>query len=443
MKKLIPIFVLLVSCSKKDLDTVVIKSNQLTTTTTNIVDPFKSYQVDINQLNKSKQKDFGKSYWQNTGVMNDTIVGNYQKGLQPGMNGIYYFTGFTTGLASGDFNNDGWIDVFNPGSTTSGGVYSHLSFLIWDTKTKTFIDSNLFNDKSFKYIGANQIKTIPLYLNDDNYVDLVLIDNSEGFTFPTSQPVRIALSDGKGGYDLKEIRTEEVVSQYLTHPGGDIDDLNNDGIPDLVLPYGFALKIFWGTKSFPYFDYKNATTFYTTGNGPYYIWGYLKDDVGCPSCVEHELYTVNIADLNNDGNKDIILGEPESSDDPKNIKYSRILFNKGEGKFNNSSVLKLPKYDSTSSELYFNLDYVVDDINKDGRMDIIALNNHNNIFVYKQQENGTFVIMKNDLKLKSKPCSLIYHDFNGDGIKDISTTEISANQSMTKNIFYFNNFSLY
>ena len=85
-----------------------------------------------------------------------------------------------------------------------------------------------------------------------------------------------------------------------------------------------------------------------------------------------------------------------------------------------------------------NLDYVVDDINGDGRNDIITLNEVEystwNIFVYIQQVDGSYKIdnnifqytINNPMLAKDWKSKLIYNDFNGDGKKDIAFLDGAA-----------------
>ena len=136
------------------------------------------------------------------------------------------------------------------------------SFLLWDPINKVFKDTSLINDKNITTF-PNAHKTVPCYLNGDNYVDLVI--------FPTdnnSSPVQLVVSDGKGGYDVQPIQT--VPNGFLTSwgqlfgvtmTGGDIGDLNGDGLPDMVITANASVFIYWGIKTAPYFTQDNHATF--------------------------------------------------------------------------------------------------------------------------------------------------------------------------------------
>jgi hypothetical protein len=198
------VMVFLFACQKEVIEpippTSIIPLNPSNVDTTPKVDTtliFKGYKVNPNA------KELGKVYWENTGVMSDLYTISY-KNLP---NGYSTYGLFLYQIACGDFNNDGYIDIFD-GGVSFNGPKINSSFLIWDVTTKKYKDTSLFNDKSIKFVGGNITKVIPTYMNDDNYVDLVLFDNGdEGISGSLYQPVRIVLSDGQGGYDVKTIVT--------------------------------------------------------------------------------------------------------------------------------------------------------------------------------------------------------------------------------------------
>ena len=113
--------------------------------------------------------------------------------------------------------------------------------------------------------------------------------------------------------------------------------------------------------------------------------------------------------------------------------YNKILINKGGGRFNESSVIKLPYYDKPPNAPFHmqNFDNIIDDVNGDGLNDIITLNAAPttiiNFFVYLQTKNGDFVIdnnmfvynNNNTQKNNDTNDQLFYFDYNKDGLKDI------------------------
>ncbi len=397
---------------------------------------FKGYKVDTTALNISKKNDFGKSYWLNTAVFSDIMVALFQKNYEvyAPPQGEYYCV-FSTGICNGDFNNDGYIDVFNSGAA-HGGKKANLSFLIWNPTTKKYEEKNLVNDKT-NFLG-NPANVIPMYLNADNFVDLIIIGGpDEGFSTLHPSPTTLCLSDGKGGYDLTNLTLEpDYLYNNNTHERGDAADVNGDGYPDLTIPTGPHTYIFWGTPNFPYFTNQNFAHFssdtvnFSSNNG---FGEVVPEGAG-------DVFASHFADINGDGLLDLFLG---GSEDSTSNKHQRILLNQGKGKFNKNRLINLPfftnipNYTPKTNNGINQFHYVTDDLNGDGLMDIISLNATNYKYwylsVYIQQTDQSFKIDTSWIVYNTHYLSpysiwkfrLLYHDFNGDGKKDISYEDAS------------------
>ena len=406
---------------------------------------FMGYKVNQTELSISRQKNFGIDYWTNTGVMGDLMLAVFQKNINNSRFGSF-FNGFTYG----DMNNDGYIDVFNAG-TFYQNTQTTFSFLIWNPIKKVYESKNLFNDKSFTQFGRNKGEVVPLYLNSDNYVDFVVTDIGDEYTPEGDdfEPIRIVLSDGKGGYDLKEIETSEndfttIGTQSVKNnsPKEDIaiGDLNEDNIPDLAMIQGNFFYIFWGINSFPYFSSKNPAKFNTESVSLKMNLdnGFGENAEFCAGGVR-----VDIFDTNKDGKNDILMYGEDRNAQP-NSKQFRVLVNLGKGRFNNASVKRLPYFHPT--EQYLGQDAIIDDINSDGLNDIIAIGHNQaysnwSIMVYIKKTDGTYEVQNNFVQYTInsdrsndrnwKP-EIIYHDYNGDGIKDISYRNSADNPGFMK-----------
>lgn len=436
------IFSLLIfySCSKQDD----ISPDQ----NTNIGEPidplanFNGYRVSENA------KALGTDYWENTNVLMDLVVVGFQRPV--GTRNRY--NTFLIQLTCGDFNNDGWIDVFNPGASYNG-VQGSLTFLIWNASKKTFEEKNLLNDNTILNFDGNKVKTIPIYLNQDDFVDMILFTaEDEGDFYYSPKKLKILLSDAKGKYDVVEF---SHLNPEISATGGDVGDLNGDNIPDLVLIYGSAFKILWGKSTSPYFSAEEFPMFsFPIVN---LIGGQIvnyKNDNGfgenCDVCIENQVNDVSIKDVNNDGWNDLILQQPELNNaDHKNFS-TKILINQGAGRFNNSGIIRLPNYDVTSNEIYSQEDYQFEDLNGDGKVDIIALNHMDyktwNIYIYLQNSTGGFEINKDWIKYTFNSnriirygnwkSQLIYKDFNSDGLNDITYLDAGDNgETKIKSVF--------
>jgi hypothetical protein len=410
----------------------------------NFLSRFQGYKVDQVALALSKQKNFGRDYWRNSGLMMDLIINVFQKPLATNKFAVEqnFWGGALQAITTGDFNNDGWIDVFNAGGAYAGNG-SSFAFLIWDPIKKSFYDTTLLNDKSFKTFGGNRHTCVPIYLNDDNYVDIVIYDNGdEGIPNSPDEPIRIVLSDGKGMYDLRQIETSEKELPIWKKEHGDVGDLNEDGIPDLVIVSNQFVYIYWGKKDFPFFTVDKHVTFV----GDIQNFG-SKANNGfgdVVSGVAGSAFTARIIDINKDNKNDILIGTSELHFDKYaygNTQQQRLIINQGKGRFNNNGIIKLPFNYANDNIITMIQDCLTDDLNGDGLLDIVALTSQNDatknfnwapwdILVYIQQKDGSFVIDRtyfeyniNNPRKGNWKKYLIYFDYNGDGKKDISYTD--------------------
>jgi hypothetical protein len=410
----------------------------------NFLSRFQGYKVDQVALALSKQKNFGRDYWRNSGLMMDLIINVFQKPLATNKFAVEqnFWGGALQAITTGDFNNDGWIDVFNAGGAYAGNG-SSFAFLLWDPIRKSFYDTTLLNDKSFKTFGGNRHTCVPIYLNDDNYVDIVIYDNGdEGIPNSPDEPIRIVLSDGKGMYDLRQIETSEKELPIWKKEHGDVGDLNEDGIPDLVIVSNQFVYIYWGKKDFPFFTVDKHVTFV----GDIQNFG-SKANNGfgdVVSGVAGSAFTARIIDINKDNKNDILIGTSELHFDKYaygNTQQQRLIINQGKGRFNNNGIIKLPFNYANDNIITMIQDCLTDDLNGDGLLDIVALTSQNDatknfnwapwdILVYIQQKDGSFVIDRtyfeyniNNPRKGNWKKYLIYFDYNGDGKKDISYTD--------------------
>lgn len=399
MKKLLIGLIFLSFGCKKELETI-IPIKETVKSISIIRKGDKSYDFDGYKVSPDARQ-LGKDYWLNVPVLTDTITSAIDKNID-GINPIW--KGFTTSQIAGDFNNDGYIDVFNPGTGQYlGKPTDYYGFYIWNPKTKTFDTWDLLTNVSKPYFGQGQYKSIPTYLNDDNYVDIVLFDSYDEASGDKGiyEPIRVILSDGNGGYKL--IDCPVGLGKY--HHSGDIGDLDGDGIDDIVICTGPEVILGKGSKTSPYFtDWKTVD---------YRVAGL-------------EVYYASIKNIIGDNKNDLILGSNGSA-----LSKSRILENIGND-FKLDSSLLFPK----NNQLY--LDYKYDDLNNDGRVDIIGVSVASydyrswSIDVFIQDDKGRFNINNDYIYYKINvsrtsttnttdwKSRLIYQDFNGDGIKDIT-----------------------
>jgi hypothetical protein len=409
------------------------------------------YKVNTSLLSEMKIKGKEDDYWKNCGVPVDLIVNKFNPTLVSG-----FFGGSYLQATTGDFNNDGWIDVFNPGAgLVNGKPTDYFSWFLWNPQTKTFDRVNLFADKSFKFIGQNARRTLSTDLNKDGFTDMVIIDGGDDYAPPGQnqsywQPIRLVLSKNDGTYELKSINATEIIDG---HHLGDLGDLNNDGNLDLVLVGGTQCYISWGTGTYPYFGNGKISTFNK----------WKKSDNGFGEWIPEIAIgiVVEVTDINDDGWEDVVLGNVEDLNSDLELIYkfkvvNRVALNMGNGRFSKSGLIELPARPKSE---YLNLDYKSIDINNDGLMDIVGtgtatgsvFNYKNSDFVaYIQQKDKTFKIDTNVFRFTTnlnQPTSvsgkqyigyLTLFDYNKDGLMDIGYYDDAANPSLSKKTVLIN-----
>jgi hypothetical protein len=429
MKKAAFIFLILFSaCSEKDI----MEPSSKVVPPSLSLDDFQGYKVS------PEAKQLGINYWRNLPVMSDLFVGAYQKGVKPLTgpygNGKYEYSSNTFALSLGDFNNDGWIDIFNGGGACRGKA-ANLSFLIWNPSNRIFEEKNLINDET-NFIGG-PVRAISVYLNSDNFVDVVIIGHNDECAQGPNEKCSVLLSDGKGKYNIVQLDLEpQNLFNMFTYCGGDIGDMNGDNLPDLIVAANSHTYIFWGISSYPYFSNRNFAHFssdvvnYPANNG-------FGESVPNAAGFVFRAWSV---DLNNDDKNDLLLGTGESSTSP-----NKFLLNLGNGRFNQGSLVNLPVTGISNQE---RIDYIIDDLNQDGLKDLIALDcvtgefgaQRWEIITYIQQQNKSFLLDNswiqytiNSSKRTNSKWSLIYTDFNGDGKKDIGYIDSGVMPSLDPN----------
>jgi hypothetical protein len=367
----------------------------------------------------SNAKQLGTDYWENTPVLSDLMIGVFQKNFEVfALPQGDAYCAWTQAICNGDFNNDGYIDVFNAGSAF-GGQKSRLSFLMWNPSTKIFDEKNLINNKT-NFIGA-PTKVSPIYLNDDNYVDLVIFGHQdESSPKNRIEPITVCLSDGKGGYDLTELVLQPpLTNETVVYEHGSVADLNGDKIPDLLIMANPRVYVFWGISTFPYFTNKDFLVS-QRNDLPFYC---------------------KIKDINKDGINDAMIGT--------NIE-NQLFLNDGKGTvLTNKITVPYPTKSTNSMNVF---DYIVDDINSDGLNDFINISATNHlewaIDAYIQQKDGSFnrdvswIEYASGAKRGNYRNKLIYYDFDGDGKKDITYSDTGmdpytspTNEIKTKTVF--------
>jgi hypothetical protein len=168
-----------------------------------------------------------------------------------------------------------------------------------------------------------------------------------------------------------------------------VSDLNNDGIPDLVLGSN-VVSIYLG----------NANGTYT--------------EVAGPSINGPTSYPIVVADFNSDGIPDLAV--PLYG--PNGI---AILLGKGNGTFADPVIVSVPGSNVDIEQI------VVADFNGDGIPDLAVIDGNNSVVdILLGNGNGTFTAVGTNPPISGIPVNFASGDFNGDGKTDLAVTQTNG-----------------
>ena len=311
-------------------------------------------------------------------------------------NGDKTFTKITTGAIAtdiansvaatwGDYDNDGYLDLFVANNTGS------KNFLYHNNGNSTFsriTSGPIVEDGTYCHSAAWAD------YDNDGYLDLFVAEY-----FPTKTN---HLFHNSGNGTFTRVKNSPVVTDAGHSIGAAWGDYNNDGLVDLFVP---------NTNNEPNWLYKNI------GNGQFVkvnedVVSTASNSVGC-----------SWGDYNNDGHLDLFIANSGNS---SNFLYT----NNGDGSFTavtNGNVVT-DKGNSHGSTWI--------DIDNDGDLDLYVTNDQDqDNYLYRNQGNGTFSKIENDLtKLGGESFGTSISDYDNDGDYDLFV----ANHSDTENFFFEN-----
>jgi hypothetical protein len=220
-------------------------------------------------------------------------------------------------------------------------------------------------------------------------------------------PKRVYANDGKGNFRLlSTFGSPEWPTRLAT-----VADVNRDGLPDILVA--------------------NRPD---EGKGPNYVCfnkGKGQFDADCLAFSHESATTITPADINGDGVVDLIVPNRESG-------QSYVYINDGKGAFPE----KIP-FGPNDAEIRMRASQAAD-LNRDGLMDIIAIDERRGAFIYfgekSTRKTGTTgagrAHFSKPFPLTSTgttPYALTVGDLNGDGVIDVVVGNVEA-----PSVVYFN-----
>ena len=333
--------------------------------------------------------------------------------------------GCPTGLTTGDFNNDGKLDlaVANAINCDNNDGYQ-ISIL------KGNGDGTFQTALNYPTTGLYALNPAVADFNKDGNLDLAVVING-------SNAVDVFLGNGDGTLQpAKSIAVDGSPENLL------IADFNGDGKPDIAVAHwndgdvgvllgnglgGFvpsyyqagsflvalAAGDFRGTGQQ---DLVTDSASYTDGGNLYYLanqGGTFHSAVDYYTALNS--FSISVGDFNSDGFNDIVEGQTVLG---SNVAVA-VLLNNGKGGFKHPIITKVPSLNNSNGPYI-----ATGDFNKDGKLDVAvverAADGSENVTILLGKGDGTFTIGANyDLASGYGAAPIVAGDFNHDGNIDL------------------------
>lgn len=304
------------------------------------------------------------SYFMSEAQLNFTAPVRYHIGTDP------------RSICTGDFNNDGILDL-----VAYCTILNRVAVLTGTSNGSFITPPNYTNINN----GVGGLFIMSADFNNDGYDDLACANEMQ-------KQVNILFGTGVPTF------TNIVTYSFNSRPTCiEYNDVDNDGKKDLII----------GAKTMD-------TIYVMKGDG---IGGFSIINRFRPNLIAWPITvtSIGVADLNNDGNADLVINE--STQDS-----ILVYTGNGTGQFNYHSSLKndLGSYNIT-----------LRDINSDGKIDLIAANGLN-FNIFKGDGNSGFSLpsVYTPTVLLGPSSKVAIADFNMDGLLDLVFSSVESDSSL-------------
>ena len=301
-------------------------------------------------------------------------------------------------LAVGDFNGDGALDmaIVNPGTcqggSTSGCSLGSVNVLVGN-------GDGTFNEKSSDGLGTGSQVIAVADFNGDGILDIVSISCGAMCGVPGDIVITTLLGNGDGTFTNTKSAT---IPGYGLWAPVSVGDFNGDGIPDLILS-----SLIIGPE----------LVFLGNGDGTFTQTSTLTLPVTYAS-----VNSATLGDFNGDGIADVAFAEMNYN---SSVYFSStgvvVYLGNGDGTFTLQYKTLVGATPSLNS-------IAVGDFNNDGISDLVTSDSSGVITVLQGKGNGTFSV--STVNVPDEPGSVVVGDFDGDGLQDLALNT-SGNDTWT------------